>query len=250
LPAALLMLGLLLVPTTAAILIIHPRLHYLLPVICFAVALTGASLLRSPGLAGLRGRLEGWPVLLGVAGLLLAGPPNRAHGCGLPGLLAGPPVVQRPLPEQKTVAALRRLHLQGQIVVLGSAGWDRLFYAGVPGQMVWLPDKKDSFWQFVRQRGINVIILSPDMVNDVLLRDEPEFQDFVAGVCTGDFTLLPVPDTPVQIAVRNDVLPATTPARSASDGTRHPGAGAPGWKELAILPGRMRPSGSSGVRPP
>src|SRR5262249_54090904 len=74
------MFALLLVPTSAAVLLICPRLHYLVPLVTFTIALAGASLGAVPRWGTALTRLESGPVLLALAVVLLALTPNRAPG--------------------------------------------------------------------------------------------------------------------------------------------------------------------------
>jgi hypothetical protein len=67
-------------------------------------------------------------------------------------------------------------------------------------------EKTGPFWEFVRRRGINVIVIDGHLLNDCGFRDDPEFQEFAAEKRTEDFTMIPVPNGPVRIAVRKDLL--------------------------------------------
>ena len=57
-----------------------------------------------------------------------------------------------------------------------------------------------------RRADIGVIVLDPVLLNDPSYRDDPQFQRFVTGKQAGEFTFFDVPDLPVRIAVRKDLL--------------------------------------------
>src|SRR5262249_38820995 len=104
-----------------------------------------------------------------------------------------------------TAAVLRGLHLRGPLVTLEWTGFARLTYANLPCRWVAVAEKKEGFRRFIREHGINVIVLAPDMKFNPALHDDPEFQEFLAGG-HGDFALVPVPNIKTQIAVRNDLV--------------------------------------------
>jgi hypothetical protein len=66
-------------------------------------------------------------------------------------------------------------------------------------------DKSGPFWEFVHRRGVGVIVLDSQLSRDPAFRNDQEFQDFLSGRRTEDFTLVPVPNVPIRIAVRNDL---------------------------------------------
>jgi hypothetical protein len=201
---ALVQLGLLLVPVLAASLLVAPRAHYLMPAAAVLLALFGAGLS-----APLRGSwLDAWPALLVLGVVLLALTPNRAHGWDVQRLLCGHHAEQPPPRVEQTLAnTLHGLGLRGPVVLLDFPGPIRAFYAGVPCQCVYVTEKTGPFWEFVRRRGINVVVLDNQLPGDSRFRDDPEFQEFLSGQQTGDFTLVSVPNTAVRIAVRRDLLP-------------------------------------------
>jgi len=201
---ALLVLALLLVPAIPSVLLIHPRPHYLMSVILFLIAIAAAGLGGWPRMRKRWAVLERPRALLGLLAVLLAVIPNRAHGWDL-GLLRGSAPVPPPvLPDQRTVAALRGLPLRVPAAVLDATGYG--FLAGWAGPIVPAVARTDRFWDAVRKADIGVIVIDPVLVNDALCRDDPDFSAFVAGERTGDFIVRAVPEAPVRIAVRRDVL--------------------------------------------
>jgi hypothetical protein len=202
------LLVLVLVPVLAAALLIAPRSHYLMPAAAVLLAVAGAGL--SAPLQGrpLGSRLDTWPALLVLGAVLLAVTPNRAHGWDVQRVLCGHHAEQPPPRAGQTLAnTLHGLGLRGPVVLLDFCGPTRAFYAGVSCQCVYVTEKTGPFWEFVGRRGINVVVLDGHLRRDSRFRDDPEFQDFVSGKRSGEFTLVPVPDGDVQIAVRKDLLP-------------------------------------------
>jgi hypothetical protein len=218
LPLALLMLLILFATTAASVLVVYPRRHYLLPTVAFAYALVGSCLSRSgpPNRSWLRG--NSWPVLTTLALVLFMVMPNRAHTWDLPALLWGRRVPHPAVSATRaTVETLQQLRLHGPVVVLEFGfGWS--CYAGLPAKRVNALDKNEGFWRFVREKGINVMILIESLSKFDAYRDDPEFQEFLAGTRTEDFKLVPVPGTKVQIAVRRDLLPAESGETDAPSG--------------------------------
>ena len=208
LAVVLVMLALLLIPTAASVLVIHPRAHYLMPVVVFSIALLVAGLGRWPRLQGAWGRLDRAPALLGLFVVLLAVLPNKAHGWNVQRLLWKRPTALPPqLCQQKTVAVLRELHVQTPCGLLDHVGIGRTFYAGLPAHCVPSWNRKERFWDFVRQNGIGIIIIDVHLAHDATLGGDPDLLLLTTRKMTGDFVLFDVPETPTFIAVRKDLLP-------------------------------------------
>jgi hypothetical protein len=206
LAVVLLMLTVLLVPTVASSLMVYPRLHYLMPVVLFLFALVGPGLRGLPRLRSVRTWLDRRGALLALFVVLLAVTPNRVHGCHVQRLLGRPPDPPALLVHQTTQTALRRLSIRGPAAILDAIDSSRNFYAGLPAQYVPTSAKQGRFWDFVRQANIGIIVLDSLLMNEVCYRDDPEFQEFVSGKRAGDFLFIGVPETPVRIAVRKDLL--------------------------------------------
>jgi hypothetical protein len=208
---ALRMVAFLLIPTTASVLLIAPRLHYLVPIVLFTFALLAPFCHRFRGVpagASSRGWLNAGRVVLPVAALLLAATPNRSHGWDLQRWVCPskpPPAAASTL--RRTVLALRGLKITRPFTILGSGGGSVGFYSALPHQAVPPAEKVEGFWPFVEHRDIGVIILDRGLSGDDLFREDAAFQEFAASGRPGAFTLFAVPASDVRIAVRNDLLP-------------------------------------------
>jgi hypothetical protein len=201
------MLTLVLVPTTVSALVVYPRAHYLMPSMLLCLGLAAANWQHLPAPGFLRSALESRPAFLALGGAILALIPNLAHGWDLHTAVIGKPPSSAPvLTDRAIVTSLKRLKIHSPVVALDATAYSHTFYAGLSTTFVWPSEKTDNFWSFVQRRNINLIILDPTLAVDVLFRDDPEFQAFKAGKQTKSFTLFEVPNTPVLIAARKDLL--------------------------------------------
>jgi hypothetical protein len=202
--------ALVLLPTVAASLLIHPRQHYLIAGIVLGLALAAAGLSALAWETSLRQRLDSWPVLLAVVGLLLALAPNEVHGRFLTAQWTGTPRGPA-LPFRSVVDVLRQQKVRGPVVILED-GYSVAFYAGLPFLFVpsWEKPPSQGFWAFVRGRGINLMHLGPVISSNPRYAHDAEFQDFVSGRRTEDFVLIHVPGVrhPNVVAIRKDLLAA------------------------------------------
>jgi hypothetical protein len=217
---ALLLLGFVLVPTTTTILLIHPRVHHLIPIVVFGTALVGAGLTYLPWCRSFWRRLDTWPALLALGVVLLALAPNRAHGWDVQQFLwrKSWKRLPRPFPErrgpgplvsQTVVATLRSLNLPPSCNVLEALPHGRAFLAAPQCRPLGGYLKADPFWAFVQRYNISVILVDHALTHFPGFRDDPEFKEFVSGDGTGDFTFVEAYRQPrVRIAVRKDLLPA------------------------------------------
>ena len=64
-----------------------------------------------------------------------------------------------------------------------------------------------GFENFLRRRGVNVVVLDAALREDALYRADTAFRKFAAGRQADGFTRFDVPGCRVQFAVRDDVLP-------------------------------------------
>jgi hypothetical protein len=192
----------------ASALLVWPRLHYLMPGFLFVLGVSIAHLTYIPGLRWFWRRLQPAPALtvLGVA--LVIATPNQAHGWRFRQAWSRSPDNATPvLPWRATVATLKNLKIQSPIVILDWAGDTPTTYAGLSATMVWPFEKTGSFWSFVRNRNVSLIVLDQALVSSAGFRDDPEFRALAAGTRTENFTLINVPRTDIRIGVRKDLLP-------------------------------------------
>lgn len=199
------LLACLAVPAGASCLVIYPNSRYLMPSLFLFFTLSLAGLASWPRIQGLAVRLDARPVLLLLATLLTVVTPNLAHGWNVQSL--GRPGPSQPLLTfQRQVRTLRGLHLRGTVVALDSTLFSTLTCAGMPVRFVNPASKHVGFREFVRQGNIGLVLLDEMLLDDAGYRDDPEFKEFAAGAWEG-FRYVPVPDAPVRIAVRKDLLP-------------------------------------------
>jgi hypothetical protein len=181
-------------------------MHYLMPSLFFFIGLTFVNTECLPALRAIASPLESSRGLAAIAAFVLVVTPNLSHRWDLARLFTGKPCPAPVLIERSTALTLKTLKINAPVIVLDCAGPTRTFYAGLSAVAVWPSEKCDNFWSFVHRRNINLIVLHPDLLRDVLFRDDPEFQAFAAGEKTEDFSLITVPNAPVRIAVRKDLL--------------------------------------------
>jgi hypothetical protein len=203
---ALAMLGFVAAPSLLAALLVYPRPAYLMPAIVLTTALLGSSLAWFPGAGVLRGKLDSRPAVLLAAVLFLVLTPTRTLGWGVRALVPwnrpGPaPVAAR----RATSAALRDLRLRPPGAVLESA-YSRAFYAGIDCRVIESWTKVEGFRRLIGTHQVGVIVLDRDLIEDPRYREDPEFRDFLGRPEADGFTLLPVPNTDVRLAVRSDLL--------------------------------------------
>ncbi len=214
--------------TAGSTLLIFPREHYLVPVCGLGLAaLAGAcGSLRWPTVLRPRwwlrfprmrrfmssplGRSRGIDTigavaLVGALVLLLAALPTRRPT--FPSLLAAngppPPLVHE---NRRTIEVLRSLHLRGLVPILES-DHSRGTYTELDFVRVAQWEKFTTFWKFVHERQIAVVVINGRLYEDPRFKSDPEFLAFVDG--TGereDFEFIHVADTTVTLAVRKSVL--------------------------------------------
>jgi hypothetical protein len=185
----------------AAVLLIRPRDHYLVPFGFFANATLAAAcgaLARLPSRRAPFVSLSGLVAALALFALL----PTYRRGA-LPSLVEAR---GDPPPEdwdgRNTVEALRALGLRGERVILAPE-FSHAVYARIPFR--WIPQngKDRPFSDFLRQHDVDVVIASPRLRDDARFRDDPEFRSFLED--DGDhrgFVLTRVPRSSTTIAVR------------------------------------------------
>ena len=206
--SALLMLLFISAPTVASIVIIHPRPHYLLPLVTFSGALAFAGFSGFPRLLERVRWLENSRAVTGFAVLLVLVTPNPVHPWSVQQLLRPRPMLAEPLDVQHTVAVMRGLNVHSdQPISVLEADYSRAFYAGWDFHKIDHWTKTESFWQFLAAHNISVVVLDQRLLTDTRFRDDPEFLDFADEKKIGNYHFFQVPDTKVRIAVREDILP-------------------------------------------
>jgi hypothetical protein len=146
------------------------------------------------------------PALIVFLTLLVALVPPRRYGMApailAPGGRPAPALVD--LEARMTISALRRLSLHGHLAIL-EADYSRGVYVSDDFEHVtW--DEHASFWELVRNRGVNLIVASKRLREDARLRADADFLHFLDG--TGpreDFELVRVEGTEVVIAFRRSL---------------------------------------------
>jgi hypothetical protein len=204
-------------PTVMAVLVVFPRLHYLIPLTAFTTALAFS------GYCGFRPVVERLRWLDSRAALsvfvviLAVVTPNRAHPWSPQQALRKAPAAPAPsLDVQRTVAVLRDLHVHSpQRIGVLEADFSRAFYAGWDFYKVDHWTKTTNFWQFIDEHNISTVVLDERLLTDSRFKDDPEFVAFAAEKSARNFHFFTVPDTKVRVAVREDLLPESQPHAAA-----------------------------------
>lgn len=187
-----------LLPVIVSILVIAPRLHYLVVL---------------------------W-VLLGGAGVVLlfrnADDSTELRFPVLAALLLIPLATMRPLstfqrtvqqPVVKTVQLLRSLGITAEVHVLEAEGGYGI-YVGRNYERVDEYSKKEPFDSFLAKRSINMIVVSGGLRKDTRFEKDPEWTAFVEDPSRRGFTTLEIPDVSDRyILVRSDILESARTAR-------------------------------------
>ena len=66
--------------------------------------------------------------------------------------------------------------------------------------------KNTDFDRFLQMRSINMIVLSPTLLNDTRFKDDPEWHDFLADYTHFGFVQIDIPHTNRKLFVRADLL--------------------------------------------
>lgn len=183
------------VPSAIACVAIWPRQHYLLgfcPIWGCLVAIVffgrpadgvAASGRRAANLGGL---------LLLLAFLAAFRPVASAHS---------------EQPELKTIRFLRSIEVAGPVNILeAEGGYD--IYIGRHFKRVAEYDKGASFFSFLRQHSVNMIVLSDLLRRDARFSTDPEWLEFIRSPSAYGFVRLPVPGVPGRaIIVRRELIP-------------------------------------------
>jgi hypothetical protein len=209
---ALVMLVTVAAPALAAILVVYPRFHYLIPSVVFVTAIAGAGARHFPlrwtnGPVGARLALA-----VAVVGLALV-VPNRAKGWCIQAKLGKARQAQTitPMPTsiRGYVHTIRSLGLHPPVRVL-EVGSARAFYTGFGAWHVsphTIPPG-EGFLTFVDRADIGLVILEPVLAECPQLHDDPDLRALMEGKESAKFRLFPLAEYPfLRVAVRRDLLP-------------------------------------------
>jgi hypothetical protein len=211
--------------TVPSIVVVRPRAHYLSPIVALGIAILAVG--WGPALSPLTSRIRVSSMprfllgtsgaglrMLAIAAVALAITPNRASGACVQTWLG---LAKSPEPARRetlaTIDALRNLRIRGRVVVL-EQGYSYAFYAGLDFDRVleWWKDR--PFASYLREKNINLVVLSPDLERNQAFSGDAEYQAFAADPARFGFRVLPVPQTPTRIALRDDVVSAGLVDRS------------------------------------
>lgn len=195
-------------PPLLAMALIYPRLHYMLPVAFFVAALTASSLRHAPRVGWLTERLEGWPVLVASAIVVLAVMPNRAHGwnpqamMGWRGNVAPASRLNRDI-----IELVRGLPIDGAVTVL-DPDFAFAMFAGLDQRQVVAPSAASGdFQSLLDSRDVDLVVLGPALGG--LFPGDPGLERALAEGRLDGYGAYRVPGHPVWVAVRGDRLDAS-----------------------------------------
>ena len=214
LPVALAMLAIVAAPAVAAVLLVYPRFHYLIPTVVFTTALAAAGFRHLPRPERLRGKAATRLALVATVVALALVVPNRANGWCVQAKLGkarnGPKIESTNTVIRSSVRTIRGLGLRPPVRVL-EVGSARAFYSGFGAGHVFpqtIP-AGEGFLAFVQRADIGLIVLEPVMAECPQLRDDPDFRALMDGKESARFRLVPVDGYPfLRVAARRDLLPA------------------------------------------
>lgn len=179
----------LVLPALLSAIVIHPRQHYLLfPAVLFLLVLVGLAYRPATERPGMLWRWSPAVVLL----LLVV-------------LHSGSPIAPKGRPTLATIEALRSLPISQPLVILeADGGYDAYLPAGTvrinaQGTDIASPD-------VLVQKGVNVIVASPRLMQDHRFAGDPTWQRFFAGDYREGFTVRPVEGTRTRLFVRHEVF--------------------------------------------
>ncbi len=174
-----------------SVVLIYPRSHYLITVLVLLVIVVAALLNRlRAGAPGAALRLA--PVLC-LALFLLTPTFAQAHRYSQPNLAV--------------VRALRALDLPGPVNLLEAQGGYHV-YLGDHYHLVRPVTKTQPFDRFLAENGVNLIVLSDRLRADSRLRDDPEWQAFLADSDARGWQRLPTADTQRELLLAGELWAA------------------------------------------
>ncbi|MCB0770143.1 MAG: hypothetical protein KDC00_07035 [Flavobacteriales bacterium] len=175
-------------PALVSVIIIHPRAHYLLVLLVFAM-ITLVSRAYPEGSD--RPRLCKYAPMV-VLPIFLFLPNTRPVGP------AGRPVLA-------TIRSINALSLQDRATVLDADGGYTV-YMHSPADRVTAQDKAQGFNAFLRGEDLDLIVATPRLMEDHRYREDEEWQRFVEGGHSPAFRKVPVEGTEVLLFVSERIL--------------------------------------------
>jgi hypothetical protein len=209
---ALVMLVTVAAPALAAVLVVYPRFHYLIPTVVFVTAIAAAGARYLPfreGNGKVGARLAFVAAVVGLALVV----PNRAKGWCIQARLGKARQAQTITPMPTSIRGwihtIRALELNPPVRVL-EVGSARAFYTGFGAWHVSPHEIRpgEGFLTFVESADIGLVILEPVLTESPQLRDDPDLRALMEGKESAKFRLFPLADYPfLRVAVRRDLLP-------------------------------------------
>ncbi len=188
-------------PSIVSIFLIYPRSHYfLLPaILLFAtIMVLFAGETDQPGQSK---RLSVFSVLL-LAFVILAVVPSFAVHAGR----------RRYLPNRRVVEFVREMNLNQPVVFLEAEGGYGV-YCGRQFTSILHYRKDKPYGAYMREHGINAIVVSRTLVEDVRYRTDPEWQSFFKNFEQQDFKRIDIPQCDRFLLLHSSLLPRRSVAK-------------------------------------
>jgi hypothetical protein len=173
------------VPPLAAAVVIFPRDHYLLVPGVLMIIGAAASVLGGTTHLGLKGKQ-----LVFFSALVVGVAPGPSYHLGS----------QTGLKNLETIELLRSLRITDEVNMLEAEG-GYYFYLGDNFHRIAEYDKDENFDSFLRDKRINMIVLTHRLRNDSRFSGDKEWQDFLVNYETLGYTAIEIPNNHGQIIV-------------------------------------------------
>ena len=193
----LVLLGLLLLPTLASCFLIYPREHYQVMQLPLVFVLLSLLLARSgPGPVA---ATTPWKVYYAILLLTLVALVPRA------GVLIKN---QGKLDDThlNVIRAIRELNIRRKVNLLEAEG-GYYIYLGENYRWVVLYTKDTGFNAFMKRENVNMVYVSPGMLQNYRYRDDAEWQAFLNNYQRHGFRKVPIPRSPYYLLVADALLP-------------------------------------------
>ncbi len=192
------------VPFSLSTVLIHPRLHYFVPVVVLALTLVFGHPL--PRLESRWQYARSSPVVVIIACVLAVTlTASKGGAATLKEWLTQNPSKHYIVGRQAVSSRLREHRLKNDLVVL-EYQWGTCLYAGYSCTSYQRWDKWMPFDQLLAERQIEVVIIDEGMRRDVRFIDDPQVADFLDHPESHGFLLERVPNTDVRIGIRADLV--------------------------------------------
>jgi hypothetical protein len=188
----LLIMGLFTIPVLISTLVIYPRHHYMLFLIMtFVISLT--IIFGSKEVKAIHPRLN--HIILAALFII-----------GVTPYLFGPGNAKRPQPELKTIRFVQSLGIEKPVNMLDAQGGID-YYLDSNYDRVHESHKSQAFSMFLEKQDINMILITPRLLNDTRYIDDKEWADFLLGFEERDFIEINIPVPDRKLLVKSDLLP-------------------------------------------